>query len=101
MALKSNTLTPKQKSFLRSLAHNLSPVVMTGAAGLSEAVVKEIELALAHHELIKVKLGGADKDLRQQMSTEICTQTGASAVQIIGRILVIYRPAKQPGLKLP
>ena len=94
-------LTPKQKSFLRSQAHNLNPVVMLGAAGLSTAVMREIEQAVAHHELIKIKLGGADKELRQQLSADICAHTGASAVQCIGRILVIYRPAKQPRLKLP
>jgi len=94
-------LTTKQKSFLRSRAHSLNPVVMTGTAGLSEAVLNEIELAISHHELIKIKLGGADKELRQKMSAEICARTGASAVQNIGRILVIYRPAREPQIKLP
>jgi len=74
---------------------------MIGTAGLSKAVVNEIEQAVAHHELIKIKLGGADKELRRQLSDEICARTGASAVQTIGRILVIYRPAVQPRLALP
>jgi len=101
MALNPIQLTPKQKSFLRAQAHKLGPVVMTGSSGLTEAVLNEIELSVAHHELIKIKLGGADKVLRQQMADEICARTGAAAVQIIGRILVIYRSSKEQRIKLP
>lgn len=101
MTSQPSRLTPKQKSFLRSQAHNLDPVVRIGNAGLTAAVFKEIELALNHHELIKVKLGGADKALRQEMTTAICAKTHAMGVQNIGRILVIYRPSKEPRIKLP
>jgi RNA-binding protein len=94
-------LTPKQKRYLRSLAHSLNPVVMTGNAGLTDAVLNEIEHALAHHELIKIKLSGADKNLRQQMSSTICDTVGAAAVQAIGQMLVIYRPAEKPIITLP
>lgn len=95
------TLNPKQKSFLRSQGHNLAPVVRIGNAGLTEAVLKEVEIALSHHELIKLKLGGTDKALRLQMSDEICAKTTAAHVQSVGRVLVIYRPAKEPRIKLP
>jgi len=94
-------LTPKQKRYLRSRAHSLNPVVMTGNAGLTDAVLNEIEHALAHHELIKIKLSGADKNLRQQMSSTICNTVGAAVVQAIGQMLVIYRPAEKPIITLP
>ena len=94
-------LTPKQKSFLRSQAHALNPVVMTGSNGLTEAVLTEIEQAVAHHELIKIKLGGVDKAMRQSMTDTICGTTGAVAVQNIGQMLVIYRAAKKPRITLP
>ena len=55
------TLTGKQKNYLRGVAHSLNPVVMIGGKGLTESVMKEIELALEHHELIKVKLPGNSK----------------------------------------
>ncbi len=87
-------LTPKQKSFLRSRAHDLNPVVMTGSNGLTEAVLKEIEQAIAHHELIKIKLGGVDKETRKTMTQTICEKLGATAIQNIGQMAVIYRPAK-------
>ncbi len=49
-------LSTKQKQHLKGLAHSLKPVVLMGANGLTEAVLAEIEIALNHHELIKVKL---------------------------------------------
>ena len=54
------TLSTKQKQFLKGLAHHLSPVVMLGGNGLTEGVLAEIDNALNHHELIKVKIAGAD-----------------------------------------
>ena len=95
------TLTSKQKRYLRALAHNLNPVVMTGSAGLTTAVLNEIEQSVAHHELIKIKLGGTDRAGRQRMSTTICETLGAVSVQAIGQMLVIYRPAEKPLIALP
>jgi RNA-binding protein len=94
-------LTPKQIRFLRARAHHLNPVVMTGSAGLSDAVLNEIEQAVSHHELIKIKLGGTDRTRRQQMCATICERLDAAAVQTIGQMLVIYRPANKPLITLP
>jgi RNA-binding protein len=94
-------LSPKQRRYLRARAHHLNPVVMTGSAGLSDAVLNEIDQAVTHHELIKIKLGGADRTQRQHMSTTICERLDAAAVQLIGQMLVIYRPAEKPHIALP
>jgi RNA-binding protein len=63
---------------------------MIGQAGLTDAVLAEIELALNSHELIKVKIR-AEREDRQRISGEICTATGAELIQAIGQIAVIYR----------
>ncbi len=81
----------KQISFLRGLGHNLSPVVMIGNNGLTETVLKEIELNLSSHELIKVQIAGDDRDARKTMYLEIAEKTGATAVHHIGKQLVFYR----------
>lgn len=94
-------LTSRQRSYLRALAHDLKPVVLTGSAGLTDAVLNEIEQALAHHELIKVRLAAGDRDERMQMTTKMCKQTGSDVVQNIGRVTVIYRAAREPRIKLP
>jgi len=95
------SLTPAQRRFLRSQAHSLNPVVMIGDAGLTDAVLKEADNSLKSHELIKIKVAGDDRDLRESIMTEICTKLKAASVQHIGKTLIIFRPAKKPKLKLP
>ena len=94
-------LTTKQRSHLRALAHALKPVVSTGQRGLTPAVVNEIEQALSHHELVKIKLAVPDREARKAMTEEICRATGSAWVQNIGHIAVVYRPARQPVIVLP
>jgi RNA-binding protein len=94
-------LTPKQRSHLRALAHARRPVITTGQKGLTPAVLAEIDAALGHHELIKIRLNVSDREAREAMTREICASTASDWVQNIGRIAVIYRPAKKPVLELP
>jgi len=91
----------KQKRYLRGLAHTLKPVVMIGNKGLSETVLNEIENALNHHELIKVRVSGQEKAERTQMLNEISEKTNADLIQVIGHIGGFYRPAKEPTIQLP
>jgi RNA-binding protein len=78
------------KKQLKADAHSLNPVVIIGQAGLTDAVLAEIELALDHHELIKVKIR-AERDERKLISEKICAQTSAELIQSIGQVIVIYR----------
>lgn len=86
-------LNTKQISHLRGLAHSLNPVVMIGNQGLTESVIKEIELNLNAHELIKVQVAGDDRDARKAIYTEISEKTNSIAVHHIGKQLVFYRPS--------
>jgi RNA-binding protein len=78
------------KKQLKSEAHNLNPVVIVGQSGFTDAILAEIEIALDHHELIKVKIR-AERDERKLISEKICIQTGAELIQLIGQVIVIYR----------
>jgi RNA-binding protein len=94
-------LTPSQRQYLKGLAHAVQPVAMIGDKGLTEAVLREIDRALASHELIKIKAASDQRDIRQAWLTQICAGLSAAPVQQIGKILVIYRPSEQPGIILP
>jgi RNA-binding protein len=83
--------TPARRSELRAKAHALSPVVMIGDKGLTETVVAEVDRALKAHELIKVKAATDDRDARVAWMTQLCEQLQAHPVQLIGKILVIWR----------
>ncbi len=87
-------LTPSQRSALKAQAHSLHPVVMIGDAGLTDAVMKEIDASLNAHGLIKVRVFGDDRMNRISILQEICTTLDAAPIQHIGKLLVIYRPKK-------
>ncbi|MGB1109026.1 MAG: YhbY family RNA-binding protein [Gammaproteobacteria bacterium] len=92
-------LSPTQLKFLRGLAHSLKPVVTTGQHGLSDAVMNEVEIALEHHELIKVRLR-AEKPTRKEYAETILGKTGAVQVLFVGQVLTIYRPnPKKPKIQ--
>lgn len=86
------TLTADERRALRARAHALSPVVAISQNGLTEAVLKEIDNSLNSHELIKIRVYGDDRALRDQYLGEICTQLDAAPVQQIGKLLVVFRP---------
>ncbi len=85
-------LTVKQRQALKGLAHSLDPVVMVGDKGITPAVIKEIDVNLLAHELIKVRVLGDDRAVRLAAIDEICAKTTAHLVQHIGKLIVLYRP---------
>lgn len=95
------TITDKQIIFLRKSCHHIKPIVTVGGAGLSENVMNEIELALSHHELVKIKLNCGDSNERKKTIDDIIAETGAVLVQTIGHTASFYRPADKPVIILP
>jgi RNA-binding protein len=95
-------LSKKQIKFLRAKCHELKPVIMMGQKGLTEEVLNELDIALTHHELVKIKLSVDDRELRKLVSAEICKKSQAQEVQAIGKTLTVYRvnPDK-PVITLP
>ena len=94
-------LSSQQIRYLRGLTHGLQPVVTIADKGLSDTVLAEIEGALKHHELIKVKMR-AERDLRKHWIDEIGKLCTAEAVHVIGQVACFYRRnPKKPVLALP
>lgn len=86
------TLTPRQRATLKARAHPLDPIVQVGHSGLTDAVVAETDRALTAHGLIKVRIGGADRDERAATIDALCARTDATRVQSVGKVLVLWRP---------
>src|SRR5687768_6498172 len=91
-------LSPAERRALKARAHALEPVVRVGDKGLTPAVLEEIDRALAAHELIKVRVQAGRGD-RTGILGEICARSNASAVQHIGKMLVVYRPKPPEAAK--
>jgi RNA-binding protein len=95
-------LSKNQIKFLRSLCHDLKPVVMLGQKGLTNEVLHELDIALNHHELVKIKLSVDDREERAKMIDEICARSEAEKIQTIGKTISLYRPnLKKPVIALP
>lgn len=84
-------LDPGKRRRLRARAHALTPLLQLGGKGLTDAVIAEIDRALARHELIKIRAAPLNRDEREVALASICERTRAHPVQHIGKILVVYR----------
>ena len=95
-------ISKNQKKFLRSLLHNKKVVIQIGQNGLTENVSKEIDQALGHHELIKIRIRNHDRELRKKLAEQICTENNAIMIQNIGSVYSIYRKNEdEPVIVLP
>lgn len=93
-------LSPAETKRFRRIGHELKPVVMTGGQGLTDAVVAEVDRALEDHELIKVRINGEDREVRAAEMADLARRTRAEKVQVIGKIVLLYRAARKPSPKL-
>ncbi len=88
-------LARDKKIELRSQAHHVTFSVLVGASGLTEAVIKEVDRALAAHGLIKVHVAGDDREERAAFYSELADALNAARIQAIGKTLVLYRPVEE------
>ena len=94
------TTSSADKKYLRSLGHQLKPVVTVAGNGLTESVVEELDRALSDHELIKVKLAVGDRYAKKATTDEICLKAKAELIQSIGHMILLFRKAEKPNPKL-
>ncbi|MFO1280550.1 MAG: YhbY family RNA-binding protein [Burkholderiaceae bacterium] len=85
-------LTPAERKVHRASAHHLDPVVMIGGDGLTAAVLKEANAALSAHGLIKIRVLGDDRAVREQMYQALADELNAAPIQHIGKLMVLWRP---------
>ncbi len=85
-------LPSNHKKKLRSLGHHLEPLVYVGKEGLTLPLQQSVAAALKAHELIKVKLGQNCPLQRNDAGEQLAGLCGASLVQVIGRMVLLYRP---------
>ena len=93
--MKEIILARDARLALRSQAHHLDPVVLLGANGLTNAVLHEIDRALNDHELIKVRVPSDDREELESIYAEVAEKLGAARVQMIGKLLIFWRPADE------
>jgi RNA-binding protein len=95
-------LTSTQVRYLRGLCHALKPVIHVGQKGLSDALLAELDAALTHHELVKIKVFAEERDARDDLGTDLAVRMAAQIVQRVGHVICLYRHnAEKPRIALP
>ena len=94
-------LSARARAHLKSLAHGLAPLVQVGVDGMTPAVGRAASIALEQHELIKIRLGQGFEGERKAAAQELVELTTSQLVQVIGRIVVLYRRRSKDDPKRP
>ena len=98
----ATALSNPQKRYLRGLAHDLKPIVLVGAKGVTPAVLAELDLALEQHELVKVRVAAGDRDEREEWIAALVEGSGAGLAGRIGHVAILYRRSQdKPFVILP
>jgi RNA-binding protein len=85
-----NNLSSSQRSYLRSQAHHLEPVVLIGKHGITDGTIESIDRVLEARELIKIKFREF-KDEKLSLSEKITELTNSQIVGVIGHTVIIFR----------
>ena len=95
-------LTPKQRQYLKGLAHALSPIVRVGKGGVTESVIAETKKSLHAHELIKVRIEVDEGAERRALAAKLAEATDSHLAGTIGKIAILYRERdEEPEIELP
>lgn len=90
-------LSPALRRELKARAHALKPIVLLGAAGLTDAVAREIDRALESHELVKIRMAEDDRTQRASIYDQVAKRLSAAKIQSIGKTIVLFRPMPESG----
>ncbi len=102
MPAKPKPLSAHQKRYLRGFAHDLSPVILVGQKGVTPALLKELDGALEHHELVKIKIADDDRESRTASIEQMRESSDAEIVQTIGHVVCLFRRhPREPQFDLP
>lgn len=95
-------LTPRQRSFLKGLANREPVIAQLGKSGVTAAVVRQLDQALAARELVKVRVLRNAPLEPGEAARRLAEVTGAEAVGVVGRVVTLYRPhPEEPRIRLP
>lgn len=94
-------LKGRQRSYLKSLANSLEPVLIVGKNGITDNVIKQLNDALEARELIKVKLLESSGLNAKEVANDLCGVLKSEFIQSIGNKFTLYREAKEPKINIP
>lgn len=91
MIVTNENITSKQRSKLKSIAANLSPITQIGKGGITDNLLQTLSDALEARELIKVTILDNAEDTPRAIAENVAELLGAVCVTVIGRKAIFYR----------
>lgn len=88
-------MTSKERAYLRGLANRVPSLYQVGKDGISENMVKQIDLALEARELIKGNVLENSMMTAREVAEELAAKTASQVVQVIGNKFILYRRTKK------
>lgn len=88
-------LTSKQKRFLKSKAHHLTPIFQVGKGGINENMINQISEALEARELMKISILQNCEEDKEDVAQKLAKGSGSELVQLIGKTVVLYKESKE------
>lgn len=95
MIVTSENITSKQRSKLKSIAANLSPITQIGKGGITDNLLKTLSDALDAHEIIKVSILDNAEDSPRDIAENVAELLEAVPVAVIGRKAIFYRYSRR------
>ena len=91
-------LTNSQIRKFKAAAQLMEPMLKVGKAGLSEGFIRSVDMALAQHELVKIKFAEF-KEQKKELAPQLAEKTASHLVMRVGNVMVLHRP--KPAVEEP
>lgn len=87
-------MTSNQRSYLKGLAMTMDPIFQIGKSSVTPELTAAIAEALEARELIKITVLKNCLDDGRSIAEVLAERTRSEVVQVIGKKIVLYKPAK-------
>ena len=87
-------MTSKQRSYLKGIAMTTEPIFQIGKSSVTPELTAAIAEALEARELIKITVLKNCLDDGKSIAQVLAERTRSEVVQVIGKKIVLYQPAK-------
>ena len=88
-------MTSKQRAYLKGLAMTMDPILQIGKSSLTPEITQAVSEALEARELIKIHVLKNCADDGKDLAAILAERTRSQVVQVIGKMIVLYKPAKE------
>ncbi len=90
-------MTSKERAYLKGIAMNMDPILHIGKSTVTPEITQAVHEALEARELIKINVLKNCFDDPRSIAERLAERTNSQVVQVIGRRIVLYKQAKEPG----